>query len=199
MYLSVLPSSASELVVSGKSLSRSDNLSIIESITAVTVTFFSITKCFFTFLACLCSWAIFSPMVIPSWMGDIVRQIRTGFDRVSPEQFFPFIPVLWETLRAHFWSVCVCVYFWGGSFQFFDSNFQIRFFLNFLTIWKIIGWEEDVRRGKRNIAAGPNSASNNRRIAFSNSQSSDSSLFKQFSRIHLPSSWQTRRSLIFFM
>ena len=127
MYLSVLPSSASELVVSGKSLSRSDNLSIIESITAVTVTFFSITKCFFTFLACLCSWAIFSPMVIPSWMGDIVRQIRTGFDRVSPEQFFSFYTCFMGNLARAFLE-CVCVYFWGGSFQFFDSNFQIRFF-----------------------------------------------------------------------
>ena len=198
MYLSVIPSSASELVVSGNSLSRFDNSSIIESITAVTVTFFSTTKCFLIFLACLCSWAIFSPMAIPSWMGDIVRQIRTGFDRVSPEQFFSFYTCFMGNLARAFLE-CVCVYFWGGSFQFFDSNFQIRFFLNFLTIWKIIGWEEDVRRGKRNIAAGPNSASNNRRIAFSNSQSSDPSLFKQFSRIHLPSSWQTRRSLIFFM
>ena len=130
MYLSVLPSSASELVVSGKSLSRSDNLSIIESITAVTVTFFSITKCFFTFLACLCSWAIFSPMVIPSWMGDIVRQIRTGFDRVSPEQFFPFIPVLWETLRAHFWSVCVCV-FLRGEFSVFWQQLSNKVFFKF--------------------------------------------------------------------
>lgn len=128
MYLSVIPFSASELVVSGNSFSRSDNSSIIESITAVTVTFFSTTKCFFTFLACLCSWAIFSPMVIPSWMGDIVRQIRTGFDRVSPEQFFSFYTCFMGNLaRAFLECVCVCV-FLRGSFQFFDSHFQIRFF-----------------------------------------------------------------------
>ena len=130
MYLSVSPFSASELVTSGNSFSRSDNSSIIESMTAVTVTFFSTTKCFFTFLACLCRAAIFSPMVIPSWMGDIVRQIRTGFDRVSPEQFFSFYTFfVGNFARAFLECVCVCVcVFSRGSFQFFDSNFQIRFF-----------------------------------------------------------------------
>ena len=133
MYLSVLPSSASELVVSGNSLSRSDNLSIIESITAVTVTFFSITKCFFTFLACLCSWAIFSPMVIPSWMGDIVRQIRTGFDRVSPEQFFSFYTCFMGNLaRAFLECVCVCVcVFLRGEFSVFWQQLSNKVFFKF--------------------------------------------------------------------
>ena len=131
MYLSVIPFSASELVVSGNSFSRSDNSSIIESITAVTVTFFSTTKCFFTFLACLCSWAIFSPMVIPSWMGDMVRQIRTGFDRVAQNNIFLFIPVSWKTLRAHFWCVCVCIF--EGEFSVFWQPLSNKvFFKKFL-------------------------------------------------------------------
>ena len=126
MYRSVVPFSASELVSSGSSLSRSDNSFIIESMTAVMVSFFSTIKCFFTFLACLCRAAIFSPMVIPSWMGDIVRQIRTGFDRVSPEQFFSFYTCFMGNLaRAFLECVCVCVcIFEGGVFSFLTATFK---------------------------------------------------------------------------
>ena len=141
MYLSVIPFSASELVVSGNSFSRSDNSSIIESITAVTVTFFSTTKCFFTFLACLCSWAIFSPMVIPSWMGDMVRQIRTGFDRVSPEQYFSFYTCFMENFARAF-LVCVCVCIFEGKFSVFWQPLSNKVF------FKKIFWPPITLRGR---------------------------------------------------
>ena len=61
--------------------------------------------------------------------------------------------------------------------------------------WRSAKSRGDAGRGKRNTTLGPNSTSNNWRIAFPNSQGPDSSVFKQFSRIHLSSSRQTWRSL----
>ena len=129
MYRSVIPLSASELVMSGSSFSSLDNFSIIESTTAVIDSLFSTIKFFFTFLACLCRAAIFRPMLIPSWMGDMVRLIQTRFDSVSPELFF--LLYLFDRkpcarILRHLW-VCefVCI-FLRGSPQFFDSNFQAR-------------------------------------------------------------------------
>ena len=120
------------------------------------------------------------------------RHGETSFDSVSPEFFFPFIPVWWETLRAHFVSVCVCISLEGelAVFQQQLSNKVLKKIFYNSTVSN-----GDAGRGKRNTTAGPSSTSNNWRIAFPNSQGPDSSVFQQFSRIHLSSSRQTWRSL----
>ena len=123
-------------------------------------------------------------------------------------KFWQSQPRFFFLLYLFAWKLCArileseCVFFLEGGSAVFQQQLSNKVLKkkystirNTVSIGGLQHRGGDVWRGKRNTFASPNSASNNWRIAFSNSQGPDSSVFKQFSRIHLSSSRQTRRSL----